>query len=646
MRASPLSLLLLLGLGACSWVGKADYDARLGELDDDADGVPAARDCDDHDATINPSVQETWYDGIDESCDGGDDYDQDLDGNVPEEYLGLPTAGVDGSGALPGGDCDDTNPRVSPQQPDTWYDGVDQDCNGADDFDRDGDGYVPIEHAGALTQYVDGSGALPGGDCDDLLEAVHPGAADDWYDGVDSDCAGNDDWDQDGDGFIPDDRYDDYGPTTYVDDSGGLPNGDCDDTDAAISPVATDTWYDDIDSDCMGDDDYDQDGDGFPVGTGPGDDCDDTEPAAYPGALEVLGDGEDYDCDGGDDTFALDSLAGFTWAAPHDPVFDESSDRVYLSIAAAEVDTGSVHYYDSAIALLWLNDDPGDGRDGVAAWSSNLSNPADYALGAGQGFVATDDYLYGVLGLDYGDHRSMRLVRYDVNAGTRTAASADGTDGLAPYADISVVLDSAGDLHAIGCEDDTNVLQYIRVPNSWSGGFSADVEVPDISTADCALDLHEGAAGAVYTSERGGVWTYGFDSTAADPTFTETGSDLTFAPLDLDIPADWSTTTLVMADATSDSVVLLDTTGATIVGAHDLPTEVDAVVGPGGTLYVAYVVPGGDVHLAWGTGATGFTEVELAVDFAVEDVAVWVSGSYVMVGATGADNVAVGLAGI
>ena len=29
---------------------------------------------------------------------------------------------------------------------------------------------------------------------------VYPGAADTWYDGIDSDCAGNGDFDQDGDG--------------------------------------------------------------------------------------------------------------------------------------------------------------------------------------------------------------------------------------------------------------------------------------------------------------------------------------------------------------------------------------------------------------------------------------------------------------
>lgn len=51
--------------------------------------------------------------------------------------------------------------------------------------------------------------------------------------------------------------------------------GDCDDEDAAIYPGAEDVWYDGIDSDCVGDDDYDQDGDGVDVS----EDCDDTDSA-------------------------------------------------------------------------------------------------------------------------------------------------------------------------------------------------------------------------------------------------------------------------------------------------------------------------------------------------------------------------------
>jgi hypothetical protein len=75
---------------------------------------------------------------------------------------------------------------VHPGAIDRPYDGVDSDCDGASDFDADGDGHA--------------SSAWGGDDCDDTNASVHPGAADTWYDGVDSDCDGASDYDADRDG--------------------------------------------------------------------------------------------------------------------------------------------------------------------------------------------------------------------------------------------------------------------------------------------------------------------------------------------------------------------------------------------------------------------------------------------------------------
>ncbi len=49
-----------------------------GVTDTDGDGDPY--DCDDTDATIFTGAPETWYDGVDQDCSGGSDYDQDGDG--------------------------------------------------------------------------------------------------------------------------------------------------------------------------------------------------------------------------------------------------------------------------------------------------------------------------------------------------------------------------------------------------------------------------------------------------------------------------------------------------------------------------------------------------------------------------------------
>ena len=69
---------------------------------------------------------------------------------------------------------------------DVPYDGVISDCANSSDADADADGYD--------------SATFGGDDCDDARSDVHPGAPENWYDGVDQDCDGND-GDQDADGY-------------------------------------------------------------------------------------------------------------------------------------------------------------------------------------------------------------------------------------------------------------------------------------------------------------------------------------------------------------------------------------------------------------------------------------------------------------
>ncbi len=100
------------------------------DADVDDDGYTAqglgGDDCNDTDPSINPTGEEYWYDGVDQDCDGGSDYDADGDGYDLEP---------------PGLDCDDEDEAIKPGAVEQWYDGVDQDCTGVSDYDADGDGH-------------------------------------------------------------------------------------------------------------------------------------------------------------------------------------------------------------------------------------------------------------------------------------------------------------------------------------------------------------------------------------------------------------------------------------------------------------------------------------------------------------------------
>jgi len=272
------------------------FESPGGCVDNDTDGwTQCDGDCDDTDSTIHPGAAETCDDGIDSNCDGAEDETADNDG---DGYSNCD------------GDCDDSEPLAYPGNVEAC-DFLDNDCDGWVDngYDIDGDGWTTCE-----------------GDCDDADGGTWPSAPE-LCDGVDSDCMDDlpsTEVDNDGDGYaecdgdchdgsaatypgaeeICDTQDNDCDPITDelgdVDlDGYSICQGDCNDGDAGMNPAQAEVC-DKKDNDCNGmvDDNIDFDHDGYP-GCG-GADCEDYNAAIHPGAQEVPYDNIDQDCDGAD----------------------------------------------------------------------------------------------------------------------------------------------------------------------------------------------------------------------------------------------------------------------------------------------------------------------------------------------------------
>ena len=172
--------------------------------DDDGDGFINADDCDDNDASTNPSASERCN-GRDDDCDGQVDNnatdaetsyaDRDGDG------FGDPAATTKACSPPPSHvtndrDCDDVRKDVHPGATE-YCDGLDNDCNGRVDddavdlvtwhADADGDGFGDPDSTTAACRAPDGYTANDR-DCDDTRADVSPEAPEICADGADNDC--------------------------------------------------------------------------------------------------------------------------------------------------------------------------------------------------------------------------------------------------------------------------------------------------------------------------------------------------------------------------------------------------------------------------------------------------------------------------
>ncbi len=160
---------------AMEWYADADGDGygNAEETQLSCDYLPGyvtnADDCNDDDPKTSPSSWEVC-DEIDNDCnDEVDDnaidalsWYQDGDGDgygdpeTEQESCEQPSGTVDN-----GDDCDDHDDDTNPGQSEIWYDGADADCDGASDYDADGDGHDHEDHG------------ENGDDCDDNDASVY-----------------------------------------------------------------------------------------------------------------------------------------------------------------------------------------------------------------------------------------------------------------------------------------------------------------------------------------------------------------------------------------------------------------------------------------------------------------------------------------
>jgi hypothetical protein len=480
-----------------TWYADADEDGFGGgtfsvvSCDQPSGTVDNSDDCDDLQASVNPSAEEVC-DGVDQDCDTEIDEDAtdpatwyadtDTDGygdaNVSEDACDAPDGYVDNAD-----DCNDADTAVNPDT--MWYSDVDGDGFGSDTFTTTGceqpSGYVGNDI-----------------DCDDIDGAVNPEAGE-YCDGIDNNC----------DSAIDEDTALDAG--TWYTDSDGDGFGD-----EATARVACEPASSEIDV---------------------ADDCDDGEITFYPGAPEICGDSLDQDCSGRADNTCQESvdLADLVAYVEGENAYDSvgrslavgdfNGDGTDDLLAGADGHDYGPDGYISSRGEAFVLYGPMSGTWSDASFADirvageNSSDNSGYSVAtlADQDGDGADELLIGARGYDNsgGYSNGAAFVVYGGVSGAMTTADADAmVIGSASYDYLSqYFMEGSGDLNG----DGTNDLVVGAHGNSTSAGavytfFGPLSGTMTVASADVTV---AGSANYDYVGY-GGVSGYDFNGDGTD----------------------------------------------------------------------------------------------------------------------------------